>query len=197
MKRSPRWIGRLALGAALVALAPAARAQAWHVVARPAESAVRFSLVTTLHHVEGTAPLTGGELWLDTKSGEARGELTVDARALETGSKGRDRDMHQKVLESAAYPRIAFTAEHVAGAISADGEFDVVLRGRFEIHGESHPLVVTAHVRAAAGQATATTSFSVPYVAWGMRDPSKFVLRAEKEVGVEIDLAAELTPGET
>ena len=34
---------------------------------------------------------------------EARtsGEVVVDARSLETGSRGRDEDMHGKVLESA------------------------------------------------------------------------------------------------
>ncbi len=39
---------------------------------------------------------------------------------------------------------------------------------------------------------TATAKFSVPYVAWGMKDPSNLVLRVDKIVDVDVTLAGTL-----
>ena len=58
--------------------------------------------------------------------------------------------------------------------------------GSFNIHGADHPLKLDIQVKLDGNQATATTHFSVPYVAWGMKDPSNFVLRVGKEVDIDI-----------
>jgi hypothetical protein len=40
-----------------------------------------------------------------------------------------------------------------------------------------------------SGRFTATSRLSIPYVKWGMRDPSSLILRVSKTVEVEINLA--------
>ena len=58
--------------------------------------------------------------------------------------------------------------------------------GVFNIHGADHPLKLEIQVKVDGNQATATAHFSVPYVAWGMKDPSSFVLRVGKEVAIDV-----------
>jgi len=58
----------------------------------------------------------------------------------------------------------------------------------FAVHGAEHELTLPFEVEAAGGQYTATTHFQVPYVKWGMKNPSTLFLRVSDSV--EIDLVA-------
>jgi hypothetical protein len=41
---------------------------------------------------------------------------------------------------------------------------------------------------------TAKTHFQVPYVQWGLKDPSIFVLKVAKVVDIDLTLAGSLSP---
>ena len=41
-------------------------------------------------------------------------------------------------------------------------------------------------MQATAGTVTATTQFTVPYVDWGMKNPSRFLLKVSKQVEIEV-----------
>jgi polyisoprenoid-binding protein YceI len=62
----------------------------------------------------------------------------------------------------------------------------VTVEGTFTIHGADHPLKLEIKVQVDGPEAVATTHFGVPYVAWGMKDPSTFMLRVGKEVEVDV-----------
>jgi hypothetical protein len=77
----------------------------------------------------------------------------------------------------------------VRGAVSPLGQSALDVDGAFTIHGSVHPLAVTVVVQSNGGQFTATTHFDVPYVRWGMKNPSNFLLRVDDHVEISVDLA--------
>src|SRR5262245_4253991 len=112
---------------ALVLLAGAATAEEWML--DPAKTTVRFTLGASLHTVHGSLRLKRGHVVYDPNTGKASGEIVVDATSAVTGNDSRDRTMHQKVLESAQYPEIAFHPDRLTAN---------EIHGTFEIHGASH-----------------------------------------------------------
>jgi polyisoprenoid-binding protein YceI len=156
----------------------------------PAQTQVEFTLGAVLHTVHGTFRLERGEIRFDPATGSASGELVVDATSAESGNDARDKDMHKKVLESARYPEIVFRPDRVVGKVAAQGPSQVRLHGIFSIHGAEHEIEIPAEVEAAGGQYRATVKFSVPFVEWGMKDPSTLFLRVDKRVDITIHTIA-------
>jgi polyisoprenoid-binding protein YceI len=150
----------------------------------PASTRVAFSLDATLHTAEGTIPLSAGEVRFDRATGAAAGRLVFDATRATTANEGRDRKMHAEVLESGRFPEIVFTPRRADIAVDEAGRGAVTLVGTLAIHGVDHELTVKAQVARNGDRVRAEGSFVVPYVAWGMKDPSVFLLRVAKEVRV-------------
>lgn len=161
----------------------------------PEASRITFTLGATLHTVEGSFQLREGEIRFDPATGEASGRVVVDATSGDTGNEKRDGDMHAKVLESESYPHFVLTPERVEGSFSPEGTSQIVLHGSLEIHGGTHPVALSAEVRTENGRVEADGRFEVPYVEWGMKDPSKFILRVEKSVAVQVHAVGRLASG--
>ena len=149
----------------------------------PAASEVTFTLGATMHTVKGSFAVSEGVVRFDPATGQASGEVVVDLTSGDTGNDKRDRDMHRKVLESDRYPRAVFTPTRVEGDV---GGGEVILHGRLELHGASHEVAIPARVSVQGGRVEATGSFRVPYVDWGMEDPSTFLLRVDEHVDVTV-----------
>jgi polyisoprenoid-binding protein YceI len=158
----------------------------------PAQTSIHWKLSDILHTVHGTFQLKDGLVVLDEKTGSAQGEIIVETASGESGNSGRDRRMKNDVLESTKYPEIIFHPEKVTGVVRAGQTQTVGVEGTFTIHGVDHPLFLQVKTTLNGDALTAKTSFVVPYVAWGMKDPSTLMLRVGKEVQVDIDARASL-----
>jgi polyisoprenoid-binding protein YceI len=176
--------------AALFAAGDSIPAQPISIVLDPAQTSVEFTLGDVLHTVHGTFHLTSGELRFDPLSGKASGELVVDARSGDSASKARDRRMHDNILESGKYPEITFRPDRVEGKPAAEGKSQVQVHGIFSIHGTEHEITAPATVDAAGGGYHVTATFTVPYVKWGMKNPSTLILRVSDKVEITIRAAA-------
>jgi polyisoprenoid-binding protein YceI len=152
----------------------------------PAKSTIQFTLGAVLHTVHGTFRVKGGAVRFDPISGKASGQIAVDVRSGETGESARDRQMHANVLESDRFPDAVFSPDQINGRVAASGELQV--HGALRIHGSDHEITIPVRVQVEGGLVTAKAKFAVPYVSWGMKDPSTFVLQVDKSVNVEVTL---------
>lgn len=156
--------------------------------------AVTFTLGSTLHTVHGTIDLERGWIRFDPEGGPAEGEIVLDATSADTENRKRDQKMHGEVLRSGEHPTIVFRPTAVEGALPASGSGEIRLVGEVELLGVRHPATLPATVTRRDGAVDGEGSISIPYVAWGLEDPSVFVLRADKEVTVQVTVHGELRP---
>ncbi|MGA1998588.1 MAG: YceI family protein [Terriglobales bacterium] len=160
----------------------------------PAQSHVDFLLADVVHTVHGDFHLKNGFLRFDAQNGGASGQLTVDATTGESGSKGRDRKMHQQVLESATYPDITFQPQHVIGKIPGAGASQLEIQGLMTMHGQTHAMTATGAVQINGDQVSADLRFVVPYQQWGMKNPSVLLLRVSDKVEITVHAVGRLMP---
>jgi polyisoprenoid-binding protein YceI len=167
-------------------LAPAQN-RSLKVLLDPAQTQIHWKVSTGLHPTHGTFKLKSGEFLFNPATGIAEGEILVDATTGESANAARDKRMQDEVLESNRYPAIFFHPAHLKGAFkSEEGTQELTSDGTFNIHGADHPLELPLKVQVSGETVTATTRFTVPYVAWGMKNPSKFLLRVGKQVEIEV-----------
>ena len=96
--------------------------------------------------------------------------------------------MTRDILEAERFPEIRFTPRGKTGFVAVRGASDVNVSGLFLVHGQSHEITSPIHVELSGSEVSATGTFTVPYVEWGMKNPSNFLLKVQDKV--EINLAA-------
>jgi polyisoprenoid-binding protein YceI len=151
------------------------------VQVEPAQTKIEFSLGSTLHTVHGTFALKSSTIRFDPGSGKINGTIVVDATSAESGNSGRDARMHREILESAKFPEIVFTPTEIKGAVAA-----VEVSGRFRLHGKEHNVSLPVEVVEEGPKIKLAIHFVIPYVEWGLKNPSNFFLHASDKVEVDI-----------
>jgi len=162
----------------------------------PARTAITFTLHDVLHTVHGSFNLKRGSMTFDPATGKAAGEIVVDVTSGASGSDTRDRRMHREILESARYPDAIFTLDRVNGQLAAQGESQIDAQGVFQIHGSSHESTLHFRIQANGDQLTARTGFTIPYVLWGIKNPSNFLLKVSDKVDVSVQAAGRMKTAE-
>jgi polyisoprenoid-binding protein YceI len=157
----------------------------------PSKTEIGFTVSDTLHTVRGTFKLKRGNIRFDPETGKASGEIVIDVGSGASGSGMRDKRMHKEILESQKYPEAVFTPDKLDGRVAAQGQSEVDVHGTFRIHGADHEFTLHFKVVADGEKFAASTQFAIPYVQWGMKNPSNFLLKVEDKV--EMDIKTVLT----
>lgn len=171
-------------------------AGAWsqpHYKVDPAASEVQFALGASDGPVKGTFHVTSGEFTLDPATGAMTGTVTVDAASGDSGKKSRDKKMTNDQMKAQTYPAITFTPVKFSGQVKDSGDSAGQVEGSFTLIGQAHPITVPMTVHMEGDHFTATGSFAVPFVSWGVKDPSFMFMKVDKEVKIELKLTGTVT----
>jgi polyisoprenoid-binding protein YceI len=155
-----------------------------------ARTTIAYKLIGWPHVTDGTFKLKSGRIRVDAISGKMAGEIVVDATSGDSGHSVRDARMKSSVLEVDRYPEISFAPQQVESHGVPRGAFPVVVRGVMTLHGEPHPFTITATVERHGDDAMIQCRFAIPYVAWGLNDPSVLFFKVEQNVSVEVTAIA-------
>ena len=168
-------------------LAPAAAQSTLAVIdLDPAKTTIAYSLEGWPHHTQGTFRLRSGQIRIDAASGNMGGTIAIDAASGDSGHSVRDERMRSSVLEAGRFPIISFAPQQVISHGDPRAEFAAKVRGLMSLHGAQHEFTIDAMVRRDGNEITMRCSFMVPYVAWGLADPSILMFRVAKEVEVNV-----------
>jgi len=154
----------------------------------PAVTKINWSLGGNVHTTHGTFQLKQGHVDVNAANGDIGGELVVEANSGDSGNGPRDKRMKKEILETDKYPEIRFkvTKLEELGPLKSDQSLRVI--GQFSIHGASHEISIPLQITMNGTEFSGTGKFVVPFIDWGMKDPSNFLFKVNKTV--EVDLVA-------
>ena len=182
-----------ALLALAVILAPAALAQHQTFAVNPDTSEVKMALKTTHELVNGTFHLQSGSVAFDRSTPKMSGSVVVLAASGKTGNGSRDKKMYKDILRVEQYATVSFEPKSYAGVIAPSGDSTIQVTGLFTLLGTPHDLTIPVLVHLDSTTATAKAHFSVPYIQWGLKDPSFLFWKADKDVAIDLFLAGRLS----
>ena len=160
----------------------------------PAQTKLHWTVDSSLHTVHGTFAVKSGTIHFDPETGKAGGEVIVLATSGDSGNSSRDQRMHKEILETAKFPDAVFRPVQVEGKVARAGNSDVKLRGVISLHGAEHEIIVPVHAELESDGWKGTAKFDVPYVQWGIKDPSNWLLKVKPVVSVELQMTGSAKP---
>ena len=181
-----------AVFAVAAVLAPALLAQQNFVVNSDA-SEVKITLNTTHEIVNGTFHLQSGSIEFDRSTPKMLGSVVVLAGSGKTGNDSRDKKMNKDILKVEQYATVSFEPKTYTGTIALSGDSNIQVTGIFTLLGTPHEITVPILVHLEGTAATATAHFVVPYIQWGLKNPSFMIWKADGDVAIDLSLAGRLS----
>jgi polyisoprenoid-binding protein YceI len=171
----------------------AALAQHEKFTADPAKSTVSFTLGANDGDKHGTFHAQGASIEFDPKAHTIAGSVIVNAASGDSGSPSRDKKMNKEVLDAPHFADVTFAPKSYTGDLNVTGLSKIEVTGTFTLHGTPHEITVPVEVYIEGANCNVKTKFPVPYVAWGLKDPSVMFMKVAKEVGIELTLTGQIS----
>jgi hypothetical protein len=182
-----------AVFALLVILAPAALSQHQTFAVSPDASEVKMTLKTTHELVHGTFHIRSGSIEFDRSTPKMSGSVVVLAGSGKTGNDSRDKKMNRDILQVEQHATVSFEPKFYAGIIAPSGDSTIQASGIFTLLGTPHEITVPILVHIEGSTAAAKAHLVVPYVQWGLKNPSFLIWKADNEVAIDLFLTGRLS----
>jgi len=182
----------LAVLALAVLLGPAALAQHQTFAVNPDASEVKMKLNTTHEVVNGTFRVQSGSINFDRTASHISGIVIVAAGSGKTGNDGRDKKMNKDILMVDQFATVSFAPKSYSGTVAASGDSTIQVSGVFTLLDIDHDLTVPMQIHIDGSKATAKGQFVVPYVRWGLKNPSFLIWKAENDVAIDLTLVGDI-----
>ena len=176
-----------------VVLAPAVFAQHQAFAVNPDASDVKMKLNTTHEVVNGTFHVQSGSINFDRTASHISGIVIVAAGSGKTGNDSRDKKMNKDLLKVDQFATVSFAPKTYSGTIAASGDSTIQVSGVFTLLGTAHDLTIPMQIHIDGSNATAKGQFVVPYVQWGLKNPSFLIWKADNDVAIDLDLIGRLS----
>jgi polyisoprenoid-binding protein YceI len=176
-----------------VILAPAALAQHQTFAVNPDASEVKMTLNTTHEVVNGTFHIQSGSIEFDRSAPKMSGSVAVLAGSGKTGNDSRDKKMSKDILKVDQYTTVSFAPKTYTGTIARSGDSTIQVSGVFTLVGNPHDLTIPMQIHMDGSKATVRAQFVLPYVQWGLKNPSFMFWKAENDVAIDLNLVGQLS----
>ncbi len=174
-------------------LAPAALAQHQTFVVNPDASEVKMTLKTTHELVNGTFHIQSGAIGFDRGTPQMSGSVVVLAGSGNTGNGSRDKKMNKDILQVEQHATVSFEPKTYTGDLAPSGDSNLQVTGIFTLLGTPHEIIVPMLVHLDGTSTTAKAHFVVPYVQWGLKNPSFLIWKAADDVAIDVNLVGTIS----
>jgi polyisoprenoid-binding protein YceI len=175
-----------------VILAPAALAQHQTFAVDPDASEVKMTLKTTHELVNGAFHIQSGSVEFDRSAPKMSGSVVVLAGSGKTGNGSRDKKMNKEILQVEQHATVSFEPKSYAGVIAPSGDSTIQVTGIFTLLATPHEITIPMLVQLEDTTATAKAHFAVPYIQWGLKDPSFLFWKADHDVAIDLLLTGRI-----
>jgi polyisoprenoid-binding protein YceI len=175
-----------------VILAPAALAQHQTFAVDPDASEVKMTLKTTHELVNGAFHIQSGSVEFDRSAPKMSGSVVVLAGSGKTGNGSRDKKMNKEILQAEQHATVSFEPKSYAGVIAPSGDSTIQVTGIFTLLATPHEITIPMLVQLEDTTATAKAHFAVPYIQWGLKDPSFLFWKADHDVAIDLLLTGRI-----
>lgn len=176
---------------------PVAFAQHETFTVEPDASVVRMTLNTTHEVVNGTFHMQSGSIEFDAGGSTMTGTVVVSAGSGKTGNGSRDKKMTKSILQADQYETVSFVPKTYTGSIAQHASSTIEVTGVFTLLGKPHDITIPMQVIVDGSKATAKAHFVVPYVQWGLKNPSFLFWKAENDVAIDLSLVGHMSHSTT
>jgi polyisoprenoid-binding protein YceI len=176
-----------------ILLMSAAQAQHQTFNVNPETSEVKITLNTTHEVVHGAFHIQSGSIGFDRSAAKMSGLVVVLAGSGKTGNGGRDKRMNKEILQVDQHTAVSFEPKSYVGAIAPSGDSTIQVTGIFTLLDTPHEITIPILVHLGGATTTVKAHFPVPYIQWGLKDPSLLFWKADKEVEIDLLLTGQIS----